>query len=488
MMRTDLIAFAEERIAQLPLEALKHAGIQLDRVEDNPEAARYFLAYGDWGKVSSSDIFEHMDPGTGQSTQIYMDFPYCPKVCNFCAFYGTLAKSASDQDRYIQNMKREIDLMSETYFARNPDFRAETVELGGGTPTFFTLEQLQDVLGHLFKRFPFGAPKQHSFEATPDTIVGDMGYRKLELLKSLGFVRMSIGAQSFDEHVLKHGNRPHEAHQIEEGLKNVRALGFERINFDLMLGLADQTVESFLDSVQRSMELGIEIIEIYTMRFFDTKKHVGVAPLVGWQSRFMTEHEILVGRLSADQMLREAGYRSSNGRTYHNDSNEFYADYYAENFKGSNVLGLGRKSHSNVYPWQYANYRNVEKYNTHLEAGRLPIAAGCHFEPQARVAKLLTGALQLPQPLDFQEITNHISREAAVPFVQVLSLLVEQGLLERNGQQYTKTFLGFIFIEEMLKLVFDASVKPFNSQVPFLGKDQKPLKLLALRKKATIDA
>ncbi len=470
-MHDEHLSRARELLRSLPIEDVRSNGLQLDRVDDNPEAARYFLAYGNWSKISADEIFDDMDPTTGERTQVYVDFPFCPTVCNFCAFYGTLAKDESDHQRYVRNLVREMRILRERYFREG--WSVETVELGGGTPTYTPYPLLVEAIETLFAEFPVRPGGEHNFEATPESIIGDDGFRKLQFLREAGFARLSIGAQSFEDEVLRCGNRPHDSKATLEAVENARRLEYQRINFDLLLGLPDQTLGGFLDSVARSVELGIEVIEIYTLRFFDTKKHVPVTMRLRDPARFLTADEILLARVAADSMLREVGYRSSNGRTYQRDDREFYANYYQANFQGANVLGLGRKSHSNVYPWQYANHRNLDKYHAHLDEGRLPIAAGFRLGETARMAKLLTGGLQLPQPIPYASLRERFGEEVAARFDEPFERFERLGLLERENGSYTKTFLGFLFVEEMLKVVFDRAVTPFNVKTQFLGKEQR---------------
>ena len=475
-----MLAEAEELVRSLPLGALNASRLVLDRVRDNPEAARYFLAYGDWTPVSAEQVFSDLEAQPAEHTQVYVDFPFCPQVCNFCAFYPVIARGEDEMTAYVADLKQEIRLLRQTYFDRG--FVAESLELGGGTPTYLPLHLLQDAVQTFFEEFPFRAGGEHNFEATPESIIGDVGKAKLRFLREAGFNRMSIGAQSFQDHVLKSTNRPHDSAQIFEAFDAARSYNFERINFDILLGLPDQTIDDFRMSVETCVELDVDIIEIYTMRYFDTKKNVPLtAKLAQSRSHFLTDAQILVARVAADRFLRAAGYASSNGRTYQKDvaANDFYADYYKHNFLGQNTLGVGRKSHSNLYPWQYANYRNLDKYHAALQQQRLPITAGYKFTPRARLAKLLTGALQLMGPLDYNHMKKDFSEDDAKPFDDLLEECTNLELLSGADGVYQKTFLGFLFVEEMLKAVYDVAVTPFNVDVGFLGQEQGSKQVLA---------
>jgi len=456
----------------LPIENLKLNGIAVDRVYENPEAARYFLMFADWKKISSKEIFSDLDKNTARHTQVYVDFPFCKRFCDFCAFYGVVPKNEAQVAAYTKYLNKEIQMLSRIYFSRG--FKADALEFGGGTPTYFSLQHLKDVTECILGEFPFLEGHEFNFEASPETIVGEEGIKKLEYLKSRGANRMSIGVQSFVDAILKNSNRPHDLQDALEAIRNAKEAGFERINVDLLLGLDRQTIEDFLTSVLKTIEFGIDIIELYTLRYFDTKEFIPLKRKLNDNERFLSAEDLLVARIAADIILRQAGYQSSNGRTYQLRplKEVFYADYYDGNFKGKNTLGIGRKSNSNMYPWQYANYRNFDSYYEAIGGEKLPIAAGTRFTEKARAAKLLTGMFQLPSPIDYRSFRLTNKAELMEPFDELVAKFESLGLIENKSSGYEKTFSGFLFIEEMLKQIYDAAVTPFSSFVPFLGKPQ----------------
>jgi oxygen-independent coproporphyrinogen-3 oxidase len=466
-----LLEQGREQVRSLPLAALEREGIFIDRLNDNPEAPRHFIAFGDWHALEVKEIFANLDPVTMKRTMVYLDFPYCKRVCNFCAFYPVVARGGDEMVRYFGGMEREIDLLADVYFSQNAAI--EGVELGGGTPTVTPLPLLKSVVDRVFERFPVDAGDEHSFEATPDSIVDAEGFEKLRYLRERGFSRISMGIQSFNDAVLQSMNRSHASNHIEPAVENIRKLGYGRINFDILVGTPNQPVVDFLESITRSIDLGIEVLELYAMRYFDTRKHVPAARKVLKGAEYSNAEDILAARIAADTMLRKAGYTSCNGRTYQRDGQSYFSNYFLENFKGSNLLGIGRKSHSNLYPFQYANYLNIEKYLSHLEDAKLPIGAGCRFDARARLGKLLTGALQLPGDIDLPALKGLVAASHVSDFDDVFVKFASLGLLERKPEDvYGQTFFGFLFVEEMMKVVFEKCVKPFTANAAFLGKEQ----------------
>ncbi len=468
----QVIKIAEDIVRKLPVQSLQENGIIVDRVYENPEAARYFLMFAEWDKISYEEIFSHLDYETAQRTQVYVDIPFCKKFCNFCAIYSVVQRRLEDVYNYVKCLKNEIPMIRKIYFDRG--FKADALEIGGGTPTFLPLELLKEIVECLLGELPFLENHEFNFETSPETIIGEEGIEKLKYMKRAGANRMSIGAQSFNAEILRSINRPHNLEDTLEAIKNVKMVGFNRINIDLMVGLYGQTIEDFLYSVQRALEFDIDIIELYTMRYFDTKEFVPMKVQLRDKDAFLSQKELLVARVAADTILREVGYVSHNGRTYERASSPytFYAAYYEGNFKGLNTVGIGRKCNSNIYPWQYANYRNLEKYESAISEGRLPIACGTFFSEKARAAKLLIGMFQLPQLIDYKSLRDKVPADCTYLFDQVMEKFLSLGLIRAKDAGYEKTVTGFLFIEEMLKQIYDIAVTPFSAVSFFLGKQQ----------------
>jgi len=382
-----------------------------------------------------------------------------------------IPRNQGEIDSYVSALQKEISLLKKVYFSKG--FKADALELGGGTPTFLKLETLKIIVGHLLKELPFVHGHEFNFEASPETLSGKEGIEKLEFFKNAGANRMSIGVQSFQAEILKKTNRPHDARDVIDAIQNAKKIGFDRINVDLMVGLEDQSIEDFLESVNKTIDFGIDIIEIYTMRYFDTKEFVSMKSKLQ-KGRFLTPRELLIARTAADILLKESRYISFNGRTYEPMTSKysFYAAYYEGNFKGMNTLGIGRKCNSNIYPWQYANYRNIDKYCEVVNKGILPIACGTRFTERARAAKLLVGSFQMPGGINLDVLSSKLPPGSLDVFYPLMNKFLELGLLKRERKVLQKTFSGFLLIEEMLKQIYDLAVTPFNTSSLFLGKKQ----------------
>ena len=178
---------------------------------------------------------------------LYIHLPWCVRKCPYCDFNSHKAGDAAPKERYIKALLR--DLAGE---ADRADGRpVKTVFIGGGTPSLFTPDEIQDLLKGVSALFPLGKTAEVTMEANPGTVEcgSPAGYR------DAGVNRLSIGAQSFDDELLSKLGRIHNSADITRAVREAQDSGFDNINIDLMHGLPGQTVEMALMDLRSAVEL-----------------------------------------------------------------------------------------------------------------------------------------------------------------------------------------------------------------------------------------
>jgi oxygen-independent coproporphyrinogen-3 oxidase len=169
------------------------------------------------------------------------------RKCPYCDFNSHKAGDAAPKERYIKALLR--DLAGE---ADRADGRpVETVFIGGGTPSLFTPDEIQDLLKGVRALFPLGKTAEVTMEANPGAVEcgSPAGYR------DAGVNRLSIGAQSFDDELLSKLGRIHNSADITRAVREAQDSGFDNINIDLMHGLPGQSVEMALTDLRSAVEL-----------------------------------------------------------------------------------------------------------------------------------------------------------------------------------------------------------------------------------------
>ena len=202
---------------------------------------------------------------------IYVHIPFCRSKCRYCAF-NSIVGGAEIRAAYVDALIREIAL-------RGDKSAVETIYFGGGTPTTLTLAQLEKILGAVLKNFRVDNRAEVTIEANPGTV--DENY--LRGLKMLGFNRISLGVQSFDDALLKILGRIHGSRSAVDTVALAKKF-FGNVSVDLMYGLPTQTLEGVRRDVSRLGTLDVEHVSIYGLevesgtKFFELAR-AGKLPL-----------------------------------------------------------------------------------------------------------------------------------------------------------------------------------------------------------------
>jgi len=186
---------------------------------------------------------------------LYLHLPWCRRKCPYCDFNSFTATNTPPRSRYIDALKRDLDLCRD-YAAGRP---LGSVFIGGGTPSLFTPGEIKRILDAVRERFDLPAAAEVTMEANPGTVeCGDpAGYR------DAGINRLSIGAQSFSDEALAALGRIHRSAAIHTSFRAARDAGFDNINLDIMYALPGQGVEEALADIDAAVGLGPEHISWY---------------------------------------------------------------------------------------------------------------------------------------------------------------------------------------------------------------------------------
>ncbi len=200
------------------------------------------------------------DAAPKNSVGVYISVPFCPTRCKYCSF---VSNSVSQMGKlipvYLQRMQEEMQLVSR--IMDEFGLTADTVYIGGGTPTTIDLYQPLDWIHRYFM------PKKHALReftveaGRPDTITRE----NLSYLRQFGVTRISVNPQSFQDDVLKAAGRPHTAQDAIEKYLLAKEMGFDNINMDFIAGLPCDTVRGFCDSIDKAVQLDPESITVHCL-------------------------------------------------------------------------------------------------------------------------------------------------------------------------------------------------------------------------------
>lgn len=196
-----------------------------------------------------------------ESFSLYVSIPFCPTRCSYCSFVSSsVEKTAKLIPQYLALLCEEIRHTAKV--AAGLKLRLESVYIGGGTPTTLSAEQLNVLLTVIYDSFDMASCREFTVEAgRPDTITGD----KLDAMKTHGVTRISINPQTLNDEVLKIIGRRHTTAQTLSAFAMAREHGFGNINMDLIAGLPQDSVESFVSTLDEVLRLAPESITVHTL-------------------------------------------------------------------------------------------------------------------------------------------------------------------------------------------------------------------------------
>lgn len=179
----------------------------------------------------------------------YIHIPFCKSKCHYCSFVSF--DKIDLKEEYLNALENEI----KTQYKGE---ELKTLYFGGGTPSTLSCREIQKIIS-LFKITP---KTEITFEINPEGV----NKKYFERLKQLGINRISIGAQTFDDKILKLIGRRHNSKQIKKAVSEAQKTGFQNISIDLIYGLPTQTVSDFEKDLKKAVELNIQHISLYGLK------------------------------------------------------------------------------------------------------------------------------------------------------------------------------------------------------------------------------
>ena len=307
---------------------------------------------------------------------MYIHLPFCESLCTYCACNTRITVNHQVEKPYINALLQEWAIYLNT-FSSKPNIKE--IHLGGGTPTFFSAENLKYLLEEVLKTVSISSDAELSFEAHP----ANTSKLHLQTLFELGFKRVSFGIQDFDGKVQDAINRFQTIEEVEKIVQDAREIGYQSINFDLVYGLPFQTLESILNTINAVIRLKPERIAFYSYA------HV---PWLKPGQRKFTEMDLPVD--SVKRNLYEKGRELFLLNNYFEVGMDHFSlkhdDLYLasvqqklhRNFMGYTpkhtklLIGLGASSISDCWTGFIQNTKTVEDYQKSIELGHLTIFKG----------------------------------------------------------------------------------------------------------------
>jgi oxygen-independent coproporphyrinogen-3 oxidase len=404
---------------------------------------------------------------------IYVHLPFCRERCTFCGCNVIITQKPGVADAYLDDLEREIDLVGARLGKRT---RIVQYHWGGGTPTYLTLDQMRRVWNATAKRFTMEPGAEIAIEVDPRVTTRPQA----ELLRELGFNRISMGVQDFDPEVQEAVNRRQSFEETRDLHLYLRELGFESINFDLIYGLPHQTTTGFRRTIEQVLELRPDRVACYSYAFVPwIKAHQKATHAEDLPSRdvklelFGIAHEKFISggyeqigmdhfALSTDSLAVAARERT----LFRNFMG--YTTHPAKDSVGFGVSAIGDLGGAFAQ-----NTKKLNRYKDALDRGLPPIERGFERSKDDEVRRAVIQSLMCNFHLDIPALERAEGIDFADYFADSLKALDDgpgaHGFVTRTPQAIDVTDRGRLFVRNVC-MEFDAYLKGREGDKPIFSR------------------
>ena len=358
----------------------------------------------------------------------------CDSRCTFC-YFPTTATSKAHIEPYLKALKKELEMYAKMKYVQTSVF--DEIVIGGGTPSILTAEQMIDIISFCEKRFT--TSDEYFIKVTASSKSFDA--EKITKLSEYGVYQIDMGAQTFDNKIRKLLCLPDSSENLEKAIKLARKLGM-CVCVDIMYNLPAQTMESWINTLKKAIELDIEVdcysLQVYSGTTLDKQIKSGLVPPPG---NAEYEREMY---LTAYKLLTENGYRAVGHDRFSRDEWHFRESCLnGWPFAGQLTTGAGCFM-GYFQRFSYSNLEDINEYMAAVNAGLLPINKLAESTPEDMMRKVMT-RLYLRLPVDKLEFKEKFGKLPEDVFAPQLKRLTEKGLIQITDKEIRITKLGDIW-------------------------------------------
>jgi oxygen-independent coproporphyrinogen III oxidase len=421
-----------------------------------------------WHEINGDDQKKWLQANaeSDKAVSIYIHIPFCKNRCLYCGCNVIITRQQSASAEYVSFILREIDALAEL---RKGNMAVKQLHFGGGTPNFLLNEEFIQIMERLGNRFDFNEETEIGIEIDPCTTRPG----QLKFLYDMGFNRLSLGVQDFDETVQNAVQRVQSKDITLEHLDTARSLGFKGINFDLIYGLPFQTTESFKTTVAQVIEMRPDRLAVYNFGYLPNRmihqRKIKSETLPGTKTKL----EILLGTIN---QFCEAGYRyigmdhfalPEDELSLAQKNRTLYRNFMGYTPKSEiDLYGIGITAISEFDNYFIQNEKNLKSYKQQIGEKGLSACRGIELSPDDQKRKWAIIRLICHFYLDFCEFKAAFDTDFLTYFkdeLELLKAMEEDGLLEIHSDCIKVIHQGQILVRNIC-MVFDAYLK--RSDVP----------------------
>jgi len=406
---------------------------------------------------------------------LYFHLPFCKNACYFCGCNVVFTSKEDKMLRYIEYLKKELKILS-----RHLDMKREVIQMhfGGGTPTFFSAQQLDIIIKEIKSYFPnFAKDAEISCEIDPRHINED----QMKVMSGHGFNRVSFGLQDFNEKVQIAVHRVQPYQITKDAMDLARKYNMHSVNTDLIYGLPFQTLDTFKETLSLALTLNPDRFAVFNYAH------------VPWLKKTMRkidettlprpDEKLAIMQYTID-FLTSNGYKMIGMDHFAKPQDElFQAIEKGElhrNFQGyttkggADLIGVGLTSIGEGVDYYAQNFKAMAEYEAAIDADKLPFERGVMLSEDDKIRQYVIMELMSNFKLDikrFESLFNIDFKEYFADALEELQPFVEESLITMDDEHIACSQTGTLLIRN-IAMPFDAymhqhkgSAKTFSKTV-----------------------
>ncbi|MBM4053203.1 MAG: radical SAM family heme chaperone HemW [Planctomycetes bacterium] len=367
-------------------------------------------------------------------SSLYIHIPFCAKKCDYCDFNSVVSESGII-DHYLHAVERELNVFEGKY-------SYDTVYIGGGTPTIVNENQIKTLLSIVNKHIKNKKAFEYTVEANPGTLTKN----KMKLLRDYGVNRISVGIQSFQDDYLKFLGRIHSGAIATKCVELLVSEGFKNINVDLIFGYPGQTLDEWMQDLQRVVELKPEHISTYALTY------EGETPLVkkarnGLVIKLDEDVELEMYQ-TAMRFLRENNY------CHYEISNFAKPGYECSHninyWNNKEYLGVGAGAYSFIDGERSMNERSVSHYIKGIEESTNVKVFRESLPLHTFASETIVMALRMMRGMSGKDFYDRFGYKIGEQFGAQISDLKRLGLLNDDDERLKLTEKGLFVADSVM--------------------------------------
>jgi len=360
---------------------------------------------------------------------LYVHIPFCPQLCDYCAFYSEKG-DAQKVNRFLDALIREAQIVSERLV-----LRPKTIFFGGGTPSALSVSQLDKLLNALSELTEgFSGVEEFTIEMNPATVSTD----KAKLLRDYGVNRISMGVQAFDDDTLNMLNRVHDSNQVIKSYEILRSAGFMNVNLDLMFAVPGQTLNQWVDTLEKTLSLGPDHLSCYCLTYEEDTEFWNRLESGKYSVNEDLEVEMFI---KTRDILLNHGYEQYEISNFAKMGME--CRHNLSYWRGKDYLGLGPSAFGTIGFLRYQNIANTDIYCDRIEKTGMAYESTEELTAKLRQRERWMFGMRTMEGVAIGELND---------FREQMAVFIEQEIVEERNGRLLLTPAGRLFADEVASI------------------------------------